>query len=117
MVYSINGYYTVSQYNLSADNLFNVSPNRQACLEKRVSLCPTTTKVRRSSSEWTPCKSCCQPGFVGGYNAIYPDFAPMTPDNSFFDRQDFPTGSYLPRVGFTPNNNPKPIPAGCGVLN
>jgi len=36
----------------------------------------------------------------------------MKPDNSFLDRQDFPTGSFLPRVGYTPNNNPKPIPYG-----
>jgi hypothetical protein len=38
----------------------------------------------------------------------------MKPDNSFFDRQDFPTGSYLPRVGFNPGNNPQPVPGGCG---
>ena len=111
----LGGYYNLNQYPNTALHLFNVSPNREACLEKRVSLCPPGPRVRPSSSEWKPCRSCCQPGFVGGYNALYPDYAPMKPDNSFFDRQDFPTGSYLPRVGYTPNNNPRPeVTEGCG---
>ena len=108
------GYFLLDQYQTTGQNLFNVSPARNNCLNQRVSsLCKP--KVQPSSNNWKPCRSCCQPGFVGGYNAAYPDYSPMTPDNGFFDRQDFPTGSYLPRVGYTPNNNPQPqVPAGCG---
>lgn len=96
-------YLTTENYSSTRFHLFDVSPGRQACLDKRVSL-QQPAKIQKSSCEWQPCRMCCQPGFVGGYNAFYPPYAPMKPDNSFFDRQDFPTGSYLPRVGFTPSN-------------
>ena len=99
----IQNYVPVSEYSSTKYHLFDVSPGRQACLDQRVSL--TKPKVKRSSCEWQPCKNCCQPGFVGGYNAFNPPYAPMASDNSFFDRQDFPTGSFLPRVGFTPAKN------------
>lgn len=108
---TIQNYVRASQYNDTQYHLFDVSPARRACLEKRVSLCGGP-KINKSSCEWSPCRTCCQPGFVGGYNAFYPPYAPMKPDNAFFDRQDFPTGSFLPRVGFVPDNDPGRVPYG-----
>jgi len=61
---TFQNYVTASQYSDTQYHLFDVSPSRQACLDKRVSLVDGP-RVHKSSCEWTPCRTCCQPAGFG----------------------------------------------------
>ena len=109
-------YTSVGAYCNTGQNLFDVSFKRQQCLDQKVSLCPKPKPSPEANSTGASCRFCCQRGFVGGYNSFYPPYAPMTPDNGFLDRQDFPTGSFLPVQGYSPPMNKSQPPAGCGTV-
>lgn len=87
------------------DQYFTVSPARDNCLKQRVSRDPAIARLpyvtgyeRTFDNPPRECMSCCQKGWVGGYNQYYakqPKQSGMTQgDNDLFYRQDFtcPTG-------------------------
>jgi len=99
--------------------LFTVSPGRERCMRKQVSLClnprddDRTRQAQVASGDMvtSTCSTrdplrkacdCCSPVYTGGYSNPFPAYSPFTPDNAFFFRQDFPAFSFLPKCANLP---------------
>ena len=98
--------------------LFQVSKERQACMDKQVSFCinPSISQRSRqvnfpsSACTNTSSQNCCSPVYKGGYPNPFPSYSPFPQDNSFFFRQDFPQFSFLPACSNIPSSKWTPPP-------
>jgi len=82
--------------------LFSVSPWREQCMNEQVTRCVSTMPTGAIPTQPTPTPSsasCCSVYMKGGYSKPFPPYVTqqmMKNDNRFFQRQDFPTQSFLP---------------------
>lgn len=89
--------------------LFEVSAWREKCMKRQVERCPPMPSGDIPSRP-TPTKdaaTCCPVYTKGGYSKPFPPYLEhqtMKSDNRFFQRQDFPTQTFLGPTPISPHS-------------